>query len=291
MGTELTQRGALNDGKPLDYALGLMVEDFRGLRMINHAGAWGGYRAELIRFPEAHFSVACLCNLGTAGAVQQARAVAEVYLGGQMKPKASKASGHGAVAAESAGLPAADQLQSYAGIYRLAPSGVIFRVQVSGGKIYLVALGVPIELRAVSANEFETVGPVVEAHITFTPASNGTRQKLSVQSLHIGTATYEQVSPLTLTPSDLAAYAGNYWSDELEAKCKLTVEEGELILHTKGFPPIPLEATAPDEFEIGEMSDVFQFRRSADRKITRFILNSLRERGFIYERSEQQHAN
>src|SRR5713226_2303822 len=60
---EIQEQGRLNSGKVLDYAKGLFIEDYRGLHTVSHGGAWGGYRAELLRFPEQHFSVACLCNL------------------------------------------------------------------------------------------------------------------------------------------------------------------------------------------------------------------------------------
>src|SRR5216684_9118175 len=64
--TEVQEQGQLNGGKVLDYAKGLFIQDYRGLRTVSHGGSWGGYRAELLRFPEQHFSVACLCNLGSA---------------------------------------------------------------------------------------------------------------------------------------------------------------------------------------------------------------------------------
>ncbi|HLY19426.1 MAG TPA: serine hydrolase domain-containing protein, partial [Bryobacteraceae bacterium] len=58
------QRGKLNNGKELDYASGLVHGKYRGLPTVDHGGADAGYRADLIRFPEQHFSVACLCNAG-----------------------------------------------------------------------------------------------------------------------------------------------------------------------------------------------------------------------------------
>src|ERR1700686_3274515 len=87
---ELQEHGKLNSGKALDYAKGLVVKDYRGLHTVSHGGAWGGYRAELLRFPEQHFSVACLCNVGDAGPARRAHQVADIYLGSLMKPKESK---------------------------------------------------------------------------------------------------------------------------------------------------------------------------------------------------------
>ena len=63
---ELQEQGKLTTGKTLEYAKGLFIKDYRGLHTVRHGGAWGGYRAELLRFPEQHFSVACLCSLANA---------------------------------------------------------------------------------------------------------------------------------------------------------------------------------------------------------------------------------
>src|SRR5437588_8843102 len=84
---EIQEQGKLSNGKTLQYAKGLFIANYRGLHTVRHGGAWGGYRAELLRFPEQHFSVACLCNLGNAHPGKRAEKVAEIYLGSLMKAK------------------------------------------------------------------------------------------------------------------------------------------------------------------------------------------------------------
>jgi CubicO group peptidase (beta-lactamase class C family) len=84
---EIQERGRLNNGKLLNYAKGLRIGEYRGLLTVSHGGAWGGYRAELLRFPGQHFSVACLCNLGNENPTKRAHAVADVHLAALLKPK------------------------------------------------------------------------------------------------------------------------------------------------------------------------------------------------------------
>src|SRR6266852_1343205 len=88
---EIQEQGKLNSGKVLDYAKGLRIADYRGLRTVSHGGSWGGYRAELLRFPEQHFSVVCLCNLGSARPSNRAQRVADIYLAGVMQPRPDRA--------------------------------------------------------------------------------------------------------------------------------------------------------------------------------------------------------
>lgn len=82
--TQMTA-GTFNDGRRLDYGLGLFVHNYRGVRNINHSGSTAGYRAHLNRFPDAHTSVAVLCNVTTGDATRSANLVSDLYLTG-LKP-------------------------------------------------------------------------------------------------------------------------------------------------------------------------------------------------------------
>jgi CubicO group peptidase (beta-lactamase class C family) len=79
-------RGVLAGGKPIDYAFGLEHGAYRGLSIISHGGAYMGFRTELLRFPDQHFSVAVLCNLASMDPDRLARRVANIYLAEDLAP-------------------------------------------------------------------------------------------------------------------------------------------------------------------------------------------------------------
>lgn len=140
---EIQERAQLNNGKVLDYAKGLFLQDYRGLHTVSHGGAWGGYRAQLLRFPDQHFSVACLCNTGNANPGRRAKQVADIFLGGLMKPKEpSKKSGDGeADEKERKEVSVAEeQLKIYAGDYWSDELGVTYRLGLVAGKIKLISV-------------------------------------------------------------------------------------------------------------------------------------------------------
>src|SRR5216684_799883 len=162
---ELQERGMLNSGKVLDYAKGLFLQDYRGLHSVSHGGAWGGYRAELLRFPEQHFSVACLCNVGNAGPTRRAQQVADIYLGSLMKPKENKST-ESENKEKSEIAVDTDQLRNYSGEYWSEELGVVYRLGVADGRIKVLSVvdasGSPRvnnfsadALRAIGADEFE----------------------------------------------------------------------------------------------------------------------------------------
>ena len=137
---ELQEHGKLNSGKVLDYAKGLVVSEYRGLPTVSHGGAWGGYRAELLRFPAQHFSVACLCNVGNANPTKRAHEVADAYLGGLMKPREQRKPEDSEKKEKSEISLNAQQLQSFAGEYWSEELGVSYRLAVAEGRIKVVAV-------------------------------------------------------------------------------------------------------------------------------------------------------
>src|SRR3984893_17014655 len=171
---EIQERSKLNDGKVLDYAKGLFRGDYRGLQTVSHGGAWGGYRAELLRFPDQHFSVACLCNIGNAGPTRRAREVADIYLGSLMKPKENKPKEK--EDKEKAEIAVdTDRLRNYSGDYWSEELGATYRLGIADGRIKVLAVsdasGLPRAnnfsadvLRAIGTDEFEVGKSRVTLH-------------------------------------------------------------------------------------------------------------------------------
>jgi CubicO group peptidase (beta-lactamase class C family) len=171
---EIQERGKLNNGKVLDYAKGLRLQDYRGLHTVSHGGSWGGYRAELLRFPDQHFSVACLCNVGNAGATRRAHQVADIYLGSFMKPRENKSKeSENKESIETA--IASKELKNYAGDYWSEELGATYRLGLVDGRIKILAIvdgsGSPRAnnfsaevLRPVGSDEFEAGKSGVTLH-------------------------------------------------------------------------------------------------------------------------------
>ncbi len=137
---ELQERGKLNSGKVLDYAKGLFIGEYRGLPTVSHGGSWGGYRAELLRFPEQHFSVACLCNRGDADPTRRAHQVADIYLGSIMKPKEENKATKREAAEKKEMALTGEELRAYAGDYWSSELGVTYRLGIVDGKLKIVSM-------------------------------------------------------------------------------------------------------------------------------------------------------
>jgi CubicO group peptidase (beta-lactamase class C family) len=160
--TELQEPGKLNSGKVLDYAKGLRIADYRGLHTVSHGGSWGGYRAELLRFPDQHFSVACLCNRGDANPSRRAVQVADIYLGSMMKPKEEKKAAERETAEKKEIPLSAEQLRVYTGDYWSGELGVTYRLGIVDGKLKVMDMlngGGFLQASTLPADGFAATGP------------------------------------------------------------------------------------------------------------------------------------
>ena len=76
----MTTPGVLNDGTQLNYALGVAVGNYKGLRTIDHSGVDAGYRSFMLYFPDQDVGIIVLSNLASCNTVELARRTADILL-------------------------------------------------------------------------------------------------------------------------------------------------------------------------------------------------------------------
>jgi len=138
---EMQEPGKLNNGKTLDYAKGLFVGTYRGLRFVDHGGSWGGYRAQLLRFPDQHFSVACLCNVANASPDKRSLQIADVFLAPEMKePKPAAEKGLRSQEKKETFATTAAQLKAYTGEFNSDELLATYTIASENGKLLLAGI-------------------------------------------------------------------------------------------------------------------------------------------------------
>jgi CubicO group peptidase (beta-lactamase class C family) len=169
----MLRRGVLTGGDTLSYALGLGHAVYRGLPTVRHGGAWVGFRAQMIRFPDQRFSVICLCNLATANPTDLAEGVADVYLADLLEPveeREGRSDRRSETEAAEAPEYSAAELAAFAGTYYSDELGSEYRIYAEDGELKVQrGRGEPISLRPTGADEFRVEG----ARVTFERDSGG----------------------------------------------------------------------------------------------------------------------
>jgi hypothetical protein len=269
--------GVLADGRPLTYALGLRVEPYRGLRTVSHGGAWVGYRAELLRFPDQHLSVACLCNLSDISPSRLARRVAEIYLADEMEGSGDARGTEPTAASARAIALDASQLPRYAGLYRDPRTGTLLRFAVRADTLYGYApdLSNGRRLAPVAVDHFQRGDGV---GVLFQGGSSRQAERVRIWA-GTDTVVAERIAEAKPSPAELARYAGTYDSNEIDATYTIAIEGSTLMLRRRRAEPVALIPTYADAFAADGL--LFTFERRGGR-ITGMAVDDGRTRGLVF---------
>lgn len=254
----LVHRARLNNGRELEYALGLIVGSYRRERTVSHTGATGGYRTYLARFPERGISIAVLCNYASADPETFGRRVVDIFLG----PKEPAA----AATALSSSTPI-PSLTTYVGRFRNPESEAVISFTARDGKLIVeLAAGLPLDPAGVD----RFVLPASGLTVRFEDLISGTAARAMVFEPQGDSTRYQRVTPPRSTAAELAGYAGTYHSDELGVVYQVTTKDSMLVLQIAGGPPLPLARLAIDSF--GEATGLgLRFTRRGNR-VNGFLL-------------------
>jgi hypothetical protein len=270
--------GVLNDGTKLDYAFGLVLRDYKGLKNVGHGGAWAGFRAAISRFPEQKFSVICLANLDSLDPSDLCMKVADIYLADSIKEPAK------AEAEKPKPFPLSQkELEEKAGNYRDARFGQWITVSVDKDKLKAAGFrgGREFVFTPTGPSSFVALEAPFPMTLNFPPVEAGRPATVVVKGR--GEATkFIKAAPLKPpTEAQLGEYSGTYASEELlGAEYRLRIEKGNLVVSFRSIPPTELKAMAPDQFSAGFFN--LDFLRTGSGKISGFELSMGRVAGIVF---------
>ena len=227
---KLQEQARLNNGRKLNYARGLIVDSYRGGKMVSHSGSAAGYSAWSGRLPAQNLSIAVLCNSDEASATALARRVGDQFL-----PPASVETAAAAAPASTPG--GADvtgvDLNSKAGLFLSERTGDTLLIVVNKGELRIPGLRAALmplgkdrfrnpsgDLSFRSQDEFE---------LHFLSAD-----EFELKSMEGQTTRYARVRPFAPSAADLQAFAGRYANDETGSAFRVVPGKDGLVFHLEG---------------------------------------------------------
>ena len=269
--------GVLNSGEEIDYAFALRHGNYRGLKTVAHGGAFVGFRAQMMRFPEQHFTVVCFCNYSSLSVNNLCQRVADVYLSDVIQARADTGVTEETSTAEKVYVTLPDaRLKELAGHYRSGDGDRICELRPLEDGILWVDAGDEIEMKPISENEF--YGTFYGIDIEFLFDDSSFHLKISGRDrgqLH-------KFEPFAPTPTQLAEYAGDYYSEELDVTYRIEVVDNELHTRARNVPDDPLRPALEDEFNLNALKLLFQ--RAEDGMVSGFTISAGRVKGILFEK-------
>lgn len=264
---QMQAASVLNSGAPLNYGFGLMIGRYRGLPIVEHGGSDAGYRAHILRFPDQHFSVVALCNVSTARPGLYARQVADIYLEGQFTEPSPFVVP--AYAATEADLRAAE------GLYFNPVTQQATRITAGKGRLVARSGGGTLEALPVAPGTFRQEGALGDW--TISAVSGRPRQ------LRDSAGVSGEVPAWQPSAAQLAEFAGDYYSVELDYTYRVVAKDGRLLLERRRLDDRVLEPTLRDSFAAPNVGDL-RFERDATGRITGCLENTGRIRNLKFVR-------
>ncbi len=260
--------GVLNNGDKLEYAFGLSITEYKGLKRVSHGGGFVGFRAQMVRFPEEKFTVACLANLGSINPSRLCLQVADIYLADKLKEPPKEPKKKKEVKAVTLSKK---ELEDKTGNYQDTKTGSWIVISMKEGKLVMEAWGRKYVLTPVSKTRFQALEAPFDNSLEFLLDDKGRIRKttLTINDDKINLAKAAKLDPLT--PSQLKEYAGEYYNDELQVTYKIAVDKGSLFFKHKNAPNGALKAMDRDKFMRGFN---IEFIRDNRKRIKGFVLGA-----------------
>lgn len=222
----------LSGGEKIEYAFGLRVSTWKGTPEVAHSGSTAGYRAWLGQYPtKGNLSVAVLCNAGNAPATGLGHQVADLFMDARSSATPP---------AEAAARLGEAERRELLGLYKDRRRNEVVTVTTQGDSVSV-----------------EGMALIPSGRDTFRSASGALVSverdpKQAVQGLRVVTGgetiSFDRVEAAHPTAAELAAYAGEYTSDEAELTLRVAVEDNKLVIHRRPDSTFVLPPTYADAF-------------------------------------------
>ena len=262
-------KATLNSGDDSKYGLALFMDDLDGVKRVQHGGDFIGFHTQVSTFPEHDLAVYTFGNDGTQLAKSLNDEIARYLLADSVEKKD-----------ETADIELTEEeLKEYEGRYDLA-GAMIVEFSVDEGKLKTQATGQPkFDMFCSAKDEFYL--KVVEATIVFNRDDDG---KIATVTLTQSGQTFEMqpAAPYDLTPEDIRALTGRYYSPEMDAVLTVFEKDGEVWAKTdKLMEPTKVEMTAANRGSISIFACRFVMREG---KATRIMITIPRSNNIRFKR-------
>ena len=268
----MQQPESLNNGEKRGYAFGLVLGKHQGLSTVSHGGSWAGYRSQTIWVPEKRFAAAILANTSNMDTWGLALKITDLYLGIAPEPsKPASASPPATVKADPGAW------EPFLGTYRLGP-GWLLTITHEGDQLMTQATHED-KFRMTPVSDTNFFVEAYQSPVAFVRNSSGAVTNL----LYHGIKAPKLTMPES-TPARLAAYVGDYWSEELRVITRLEIHDGSLAVCLRSGRWIHLLPTGADRFDTDYGGIALQFTRNAADEVSEVTLSGSRVRNLRHTR-------
>ena len=241
------------------YGLGWFLEEWNGLKVVQHGGNIDGFTALVAMIPEKKVGFAVLVNASNSP------------LGNELMPFIWQSILDNPNAAKTNDQTATVAPEKEVGKYNFAAAGVDLEVKMQDGKLAAIVPGQPVYvLEKVAGRKYKLTGAPEGFFITFKdtelyleqPQGNYTLPKAGAETKPTNSEAAKELVGKYLTP------AGN---GTVEVKSDA---DGKVTFNVEGQPPYALGEKSKDNFSLSPLPDAYylKVKRDAENKVQSVVI-------------------
>lgn len=239
------------DGKR-SYGLGWFLEEWNGLKVVQHAGNIDGFNSQVAMIPEKKLGFVMLTNVtGSPLGTELMQLIWKSMLEEPKKPEAASPVNGQPISAAAA-----------AGKYKISTADAEMEVTNEDGKLFLVVPGQPpYALENESGNRYRLAGAPAGFFITF--KENGAfleQPHGNFDLVRVGA----DAKPAAAGSGNAKELVGEYLTPGGTGTINVKDSEGKVTFNIAGQPPYELKDKAKDQFFLGGLPEAYWLRAKRD---------------------------
>jgi len=273
--------GSLKNGAKSVSCSGLFENDYHGHRVLEHSGSWAGYRSFTRVIPEKRLAVAVLANAANLNPQQQAIKLTDLFLDDPDTAKSRSQSPESGVAVKSD----PSTWDAFPGTYRLGAGWLLTITREADTLMTQATNEDRFKMTPAGINTF-TVEGYNHQKVEFVRQKSGAVTNLVYRGINAPKLDLPKIAP-----ADLAAYAGDYWSEELRVARRIEIHDGKLATRDRSGQWLHFVPTGVDRFDADFGRWALQFTRDGSSAVAEMKISGGRVRHLRYTRTTRPQVN
>ncbi|MES1213998.1 MAG: serine hydrolase domain-containing protein [Bacteroidota bacterium] len=264
---QLVQKGKLNNGVELGYALGISSDKYKGWKQYSHSGGDAGFRTYLTVFPDLKMGFIVFSNLGDVNVYEKAYKLVDLFIKDTTtKPSVAD------IAIDTSKAIIKDELKvkNFAGDF-IADDGAQFSFVLRDNKLYWERNG-RSDLLYTGPKDSFYVAKSPEVKFVFSTATD--KSVVANQYWPDNKRILIKYTTDTIGAKQRIQYAGTYYCPELDVKYEIVLKNNDLFITSNKYDDSKLKLAGPDHL----FTDYWWMRhlkitRNAKKEISGFEVN------------------
>ncbi|RLD50384.1 MAG: hypothetical protein DRI97_17120 [Bacteroidetes bacterium] len=268
----------LNNGEKNNYAFGVVTGSVNSHRTIGHSGSIGGFRSNIITYPDEELSIAILTNFSSSSVGQKSNAISNILMGEPVEEKPVEV--HDPVKTIKLSNKT---LAAYEGSYWHEKENIARKIYLKNDTLrYYRSASSENPLVPVGKDEFQMADVSDVVSVKFEIKGPDRNMIVTVGDGQPGI--FNGFDPTEPSKEELESYTGEFYSQELETTYKIYLKNDSLFYHHARHGDHEMKILKKDVLEGEWPLSNSKYKRNEEDQVTGIRVSNGRVKNLWFEK-------